>query len=510
MSELENLHNEETNDTSYDHVLKYTGVFGGVQGLKMLMSFARNKLTSVFLGEFGLGLISVYNRISDFLISASNLGIPLNATQKSGELFEDGTADEIEHLVMVIRTWVLWTAVLSTLLCVCASPILSYFFFEKEWNHYWQVLMVIPISSSFLLAEGECAILKGLRQVKKIAIIESCVALLTLALTVPFYFFMGLRGVILGLIFSSLASFITHGFFSFKLVSYKVMPFSKKVFFEGLPLIKRGIPYVVAGISTTGLGMIIPAMMLQAENGNMGDVGFYTAGWQLTAGYAGMMFVALEADYFPRLSSVNHDSERMNQAINQQVNVCLLVLTPLLILFLLFLPWLIRLLFTESFLVVLDMSICACFYTFFRALSLPLGYSTLAKGDSLVFLAMDVSYNIFFGILIWCLYNMYGLVGAGIALSVGALYDIVIALLVCGYRYKVRIYRNTWMIFAFQFVCLSVTFLLSITPSLELKYFFGGIAFVVSLSYSFFHLNKHSDFLRKAIHHFMHSSGDCC
>ena len=188
MSELENLHNEETNDTSYDHVLKYTGVFGGVQGLKMLMSFARNKLTSVFLGEFGLGLISVYNRISDFLISASNLGIPLNATQKSGELFEDGTADEIEHLVMVIRTWVLWTAVLSTLLCVCASPILSYFFFEKEWNHYWQVLMVIPISSSFLLAEGECAILKGLRQVKKIAIIESCVALLTLALTVPFYF----------------------------------------------------------------------------------------------------------------------------------------------------------------------------------------------------------------------------------------------------------------------------------------------------------------------------------
>ena len=56
MSELENLHNEETNDTSYDHVLKYTGVFGGVQGLKLLMSFARNKLTSVFLGEFGLGL----------------------------------------------------------------------------------------------------------------------------------------------------------------------------------------------------------------------------------------------------------------------------------------------------------------------------------------------------------------------------------------------------------------------------------------------------------------------
>ena len=32
MTELKNLHNPETNDTSYDHVLKYTGTFGGVQG----------------------------------------------------------------------------------------------------------------------------------------------------------------------------------------------------------------------------------------------------------------------------------------------------------------------------------------------------------------------------------------------------------------------------------------------------------------------------------------------
>jgi O-antigen/teichoic acid export membrane protein len=510
MSELENLHNEETNDTSYDHVLKYTGVFGGVQGLKMLMSFARNKLTSVFLGEVGIGLITIYNRISDFLVSTSNLGVPLIATQKSGEMFEVGTNEEIKHFVMVVRTWVLWTAILSLLLCLCASPLLSYFFFEKEWNHYWEVLMVIPISVCYLLAEGECAILKGLRQVRKVAIIESSIAILTLALTVPFYFYMGLKGVIVGLVCSGLASFITHAFFSFRLVSYKVSLFSKKIFLEGLPLIKKGIPYVIAGVSTACLGMLIPAMMLAADNNTMGDVGFYSAGWTLTAGYARMMFVALEADYFPRLSSVNQDTERMNQAINQQVNVCLLVLTPFLILFLLFLPWIIRLLFTDSFLVVLDMSVCACFYTFFRALALPLGYSTLAKGDSLVYLGMEIAYNLFFAVLIWWLYNAYGLVGAGIALSIGALYDVAIALLVCGYRYKARIFRSTWIIFLFQLICLSVTFVFCIIPSLELKYFFGGIAFVASLSFSFYHLNRRSDFLRNVLHHILHSSGDCC
>ena len=336
---------------------------------------------------------------------------------------------------------------------------------------------MVPVSVCFLLAEGECAILKGLRQVRKVAFIEGTVAVLTLLLTIPFYYFMGLKGVTIGLICCNFASLVTHGFFSFRLVSYKVSPFSKKIFYEGLPMVKKGIPYVLANVSTTGLWMAIPAMILDANT--LGDVGFYNAGRTMMIGYACIVFVALEADYFPRLSSVNHDSVRMNQTINQQVDVCLLVLSPLLILFLLFLPWLIRLQYTDAFLVALDMSVCACFYTFFRSMSLPLGYTTLAKGDSMVYLAMEIASNIVFGVLIWYLYNSYGLIGVGIAFSLGALYDVVVALLVCGYRYKTKIFRSTWMRFLFQFLCMSVTFVLCITNNIELKYFFGGIAFVI-------------------------------
>lgn len=508
MSELEKLYNEESTDTSYDHVLKYTGIFGGVQGLKMLVSFARNKLTVKFLGDFGMGLIGVYNSISEFLVSAANLGVPLNATQHAGELFDEGSATRIEHFVMVVRTWVLWTAILATLLCVCASPLLSYFFFNTSWDYH--VLLMIPVAVNLLLAEGECAILKGLRQVRKVAVIEGTVALLTIALTIPFYYYMGMKGVILGLLFSTLSSFVTHAFFSFRLVSYKVSPFNRKVFFEGLPMVKRGIPYVLANISTNGLNLFIPAYILHAGSTTMGDVGLFRAGWVLMVSYAGLAFVALEADYFPRLSSVNQDLVRMNHTVNQQVKVSLLAITPLLMMYILFLPTFISLLFADTFLVIHDMSLCACFYTFLRTLSLPLGYSTLAKGDSLTYLAMEVASNIIFGVLIWWLYNAYGLTGVGIALSLGALYDIIVALLVCGYRYKLRIQRNTWLIFLFQLICLSVTFLFCFVSNVELKYFIGGGAFVVSLIFSLFHLSKRSDFLRHTLHHFTHSSGDCC
>ena len=103
MDELNNLHNPETNDTSYDHVLKYTGIFGGVQGLKMLVSVARVKLTAYILGGWGMGLISAYSAVSEFLNKASNMGIPLNATRQTSELFEDGTAEQIAYPLNLVE-----------------------------------------------------------------------------------------------------------------------------------------------------------------------------------------------------------------------------------------------------------------------------------------------------------------------------------------------------------------------------------------------------------------------
>lgn len=40
---------KEKKDDSYSHILKYTGIFGGVQGLNILMSVVRNKLVAIIL-----------------------------------------------------------------------------------------------------------------------------------------------------------------------------------------------------------------------------------------------------------------------------------------------------------------------------------------------------------------------------------------------------------------------------------------------------------------------------
>ena len=503
MDELKNLHNAETNDTSYDHVLKYTGIFGGVQGLKMLVSAVRMKLTAYILGGWGMGLIAAYNSVFDFLNNASNMGIPLNATRRTGELFEEGTDEEIKHQVMVIRTWVLWSALLSVLICLFFSPVISYFFFEHDW-HRWPVVMLTSlVAVSNIIAEGECAILKGLRQVRKVAAIETILSLGTLLCTIPLYYILGIRGVIVGLIACGFLSATVHFFFSLRLVSYKVKPFSHNTFIEGLPLIKVGIPYVLAGVAKSVLDMAIVAIILAQHT--EADLGHFKAGWTLMIGYAGLVFLALESDYFPRLSSVNNDKLRMNDTINQQIDVCTLILSPLLVLLVVLMPFVLQLLFEEEFLVATGMATLSVFYPFLRCMALPMGYSVLAKGHSIAYLVLEVTYDILFGLLIWWCYNAFGLIGAGIALSAGALYDVVVYFLYCHFRYGFVFRRSTLLFCLGQLACLvfAAEYCFLVSPSEEEKYIAGGIAFIVSSALSFYRLLHRSNCAKCLIRKFM-------
>ena len=499
MDELKNLHNAETNDTSYDHVLKYTSIFGGVQGLKMLAGLVRRKLTAIILGDWGLGLISAYTAVSEFVNRASNMGSPLNATRVTGELFEKGTERAIAHQVMIIRTWVLWSALLSVLICLFCSPIISYYLFEHDISRWPVVMLISLVAVGNIIAEGECAILKGLRQVRKVAAIETMLSIGTLLCTIPMYYLLGIRGVIIGLIFCAALSAVIHFSFSLRLVSYKVHPFSQKVFEKGLPLIKVGIPYALVSLATSGLNLIIPFIIRSYHT--WAEMGQYDAGFSLMISYAGLIFVALDSDYFPRLSSVNNDKLRMNDTINRQIDVCTLMLTPPLILLVVLMPFVLQVLYKEELTVVTGMATLSVFYSFLRCISLPMAYSVLAKGHSIAYLVLEVSYNILFGLLFWWLYTMYGQVGAGIAFSVGALYDVVVYFLYCHFRYGFVFRRSTLLFCIGQLACLlfAVEYCYLVSPSEQEKYIAGGIAFIVASSLSLYWLHRRSDFVKRLV-----------
>ena len=52
--------NKKETSSSYSHILKYTSIFGGVQGLVILIGMVRNKLIALLLGPQGMGLMALF------------------------------------------------------------------------------------------------------------------------------------------------------------------------------------------------------------------------------------------------------------------------------------------------------------------------------------------------------------------------------------------------------------------------------------------------------------------
>ena len=53
--------------SSYSHILKYTSIFGGMQGLNILIGIIRTKLVALILGPVGMGLVSLFNSTISFI-----------------------------------------------------------------------------------------------------------------------------------------------------------------------------------------------------------------------------------------------------------------------------------------------------------------------------------------------------------------------------------------------------------------------------------------------------------
>lgn len=420
---------------SYSHVLKYTGVFGGVQGLNILVGLVRNKIVAMLLGPSGMGLASLFNTTVNFVSQATNFGISFSAVRHVSELFDQGDEGKIAHFVKVVRAWSLLTALLGMVVCVALGPILSNFTFS--WgDHTLHFVLLAPAVGLMAFTGGETAILKGARQLRDLAVIQVYNVFLALIIAVPVYYFFGQTGIVPVICVMALTSMLLTVYRSLRLY-----PFSLSDFFallsEGASMLRLGIAFVFAGILGSGSEMVIRSFL--NVSGDLDVVGLYNAGFMLTVTYAGMVFSAMETDFFPRLSAVCNNRSDMRKTINRQIEVSLLLVSPMLCMLIAGMPIIIPMLFTSEFSVVVPMAQVAAFSMYIKAVSLPISYLTLARGDSMVFLILEAVYDVVLVVLVVLGYYSWGLYGTGLALVLSYIIDIIMVYGNAYMRYGYRV-----------------------------------------------------------------------
>lgn len=419
---------------SYRHILKYTGLFGSVQGLNIIVSLVRNKLVALLLGPDGMGLVALFNSVVSFVSQSTNLGISTSAVRHVSEMNERANSEAIRRYVGVVRCWCLLTGLLGMAICMVASPLLDKFTFT--WgDHTLHFLLLSPMILLTAMAGGEVAILKGMHQLKRLAKSQVYTLLASLAITVPIYYFFGQSGIVPVLVLVALASLVSTLLYSVRVCPYRLS--EMKAVGEGLPMVKLGVAFMVSGIAGSGAEMLIRTLLNRMAD--LPTLGLYNVGYMLTFTYAGMVFSAMETDYYPRLSAVNGDEGRESLLANRQMEVSVLLVSPMVVAMILLLPVLIPLLFSGSFSAVVPMAQVAILSMIWKSVTLPIAYIPLARGDSKMFMVLESSYYVVLVALVVVGYQYYGLYGTGLALLFAHVFDLLIEYATARFRYGFKV-----------------------------------------------------------------------
>jgi len=430
-------------DDSYGHVLKYTGLFGGVQGLNILISLVRNKIVAYLLGPGGMGLVSLFNSTVGFISQATNLGVSFSAVRHVSELFDSGDEQRILHFIKVVRAWELLTALMGMLLCMVAGPLLSNYTFS--WgDHTLHFVFLAPAVGLLAVSGGEMAILKGARQLKSLAVVQIYSVLVSLIISVPIYYFFGQAGIVPVIVLMALFTTVFTVRRSLQLYPLQLSG-SQGVLGEGMEMVRLGVAFVLAAVLGSGADMLVRSYL--NVQGDLDVVGLYNVGFTLTMIYGGLIFTAQDSDYFPRLSGVSHDVAMANQTVNRQIEVTVLLIGPMLVAMLFAAPVLIPLLFTREFLPVVDMMRFTTLALYFRAVKLPVCYMPLARGDGRSYLLIEGLYAFYMVALVMVGYSLWGLTGTGMGLLTASMVEFVLINVFTWFRYH---YRPTSTVFIYS------------------------------------------------------------
>lgn len=474
----------EGQTTGYKTAFKATALFGGVQVFRVIINMLRFKLIAVILGPSGFGLIGIYNSIISFVQATSSFGLASSAVR-------DISCADIDHkpkIVTALYQWFFGTGILGALLMIFLSPIISKWSFEN----YYHILSIILLSIAVFFQtvnNGELAILQGYRDLKSIAKVNILGSVIGLFVSLPMYLIWEEDGIIPSLIVSSFLLFLISNFYVRKLnIKYEKKTI-KESFNLGKQALHLGLMLSLSAIMVSLVELVVKSFLSRTSGTEI--VGFYQAGWTMNTSYIGLVLAAMSTDYFPRLSTVINDKADVQKVVTQQLEIALIILGPLITIMLTFLPFFVIVLYSNEFLSIVPMTMIMLLGAIFKTVSWAISYVFLAKGDGKLFFLNELIINIVVVITSLLFFNIWGLIGIGVAYSLNYFLYFLLVYLRAKKIYDFRFTHGFWALFFKYCLLCFLTYLVLFYLGFSVKgYIVGTIFSIISIFVAFRDLNE--------------------
>ena len=448
-------------------IARNVGVFGGAQAFSVLAALIRTKVAAVMIGTTGVGLSAIYNTVVNFFSTLAGMGLSFSGVKYLSEVYASGDKDALEKEIGQLRLLGLICSAIGLVLSLVFSPILSMMYFgDMSEMMSFMALSVFVVAT--IISGIEMAILKACQKVRYLAISSIWTAIISVAVSVPFYILMGVKGVLWAVVVSGVVGVLATMWYGGKVATWRMCYVLRAMcYVRGkdknnqaqnqntehstqhiahhtphstqhiAQLLTLGAAFLGGGLIATGAEMAILGYFSAVAT--MAILGLYKAGYQLSITYTGMIFTAVSNDFYPRLSAVNQNLEERNTLISRQIRVLLYITTPLVVVFVLLVPYILPILFDDTFNPVCRMVQIAAISIIVKSVTMPLNFLPLSLGKSLDYLILEGAFWIIMVPLVIFGYKYWGLTGTGAAILLCHVIELVYAYLFCRTKYHFRL-----------------------------------------------------------------------
>jgi O-antigen/teichoic acid export membrane protein len=356
-------------------------------------------------------------------------------------------------------------------------------------DHSWDFVFLSSTVLFTILTNKNNTLLQGSRKLKDLANSTVIGASAGLISSVPLYYYFEIKGIVPALIIASITNYLVSHYYVTRFSIVKPIINFKETYVEGLSMFKLGMVMMIA--SLMGSIVIFYVNTYISSQGTISDVGLYGAGIAITSQFIGLVFTAMSLDYFPRLSSVSNDNFKVHNTVNQQSEITLLIMLPLLIAMILSAPLIIKILLTNEFLKLTTFIRIVAFGTIFQAISFTISYIPLAKGDSKTYFIWNALFSNAFGLIILVIgYKYFGLNGLAYSLVINHLITFLVFLFITNRLYSYKMSRMLYYFLVVSVIMIScVLFLVNVFPNIY-GYTFGVCLLIFGILFSLYYINR--------------------
>ena len=288
--------------------------------------------------------------------------------------------------ILALRRVCWLTGLLGAITMLLLSPWLSQLSFGTT-AYQWDIAALGIIILLGNVQGGQMAVIQGTRRIADMARVQIIGAVLGTVVTIGFYLWLGLRGIVPALVLMAVVQLIV----SWRFASRVQVPVVMMSWIDSLrtagSMVRLGLSMMWTGMLGSAVGYATNALITQQIN--LQAVGIYSAAFALSGVFVNFILGAMSADYYPRLAGVAHDKEAMNRLVNEQTEIGLLLAAPGLLATLSLAPWIVQIFYTREFLLAAELLPWFILGCLGRVISWPLGFMMLAMRKGLMFTASE-------------------------------------------------------------------------------------------------------------------------